>query len=206
MKKIRSCLRYSAATAIVAVSASLLAAPELYRWVDKNGNVTYSDTPPPKDAVSSQKKKLGDNSVDGGEGALPYALKLAVQRNPVILYVNNCGEICDQARALLVKRGIPFVSRNPETDPGASEALKELIGALSVPSLAVGSVSQTGFNESGWNSALDGAGYPKFNVLSANLKTPPKPIVEPLKAPASAARADPAAPATTTQSLSPSPQ
>ncbi len=192
MKKIRLCLTLTTAAAMVVASASLIAAPDLYRWVDKDGKVTYSDTPPPKDAVSAQKKRLGDNGAGGGEDALPYALKLAMQRNPVILYANNCGEICDQARALLAKRGIPFVSRNPETDPGASEELKELIGALSVPTLAVGSGSQTGFNESGWNSTLDGAGYPKFNVLSPNLKTQPKPIVEPLKAPASAAPTGPA--------------
>ena len=177
-----------AVTALL-VATTVMAAPELYRWVDKDGKVTYSDTPPPKDAVSAQKKKLGDNSAgsgNGGEDAIPFALKSAMQRNPVVLYTNDCGELCDQARTMLAKRGIPFVSRNPETDPGASEALKELTGALSVPTLAVGTGNQIGFNESGWNAALDGAGYPKFNALSPNLKTPPKPIVESLRVPAPA--------------------
>ena len=100
-----------------------MAAPEgLFRWVDREGKVTYSDTPPPKDAVNPQRKRLGDNITGGGEDAIPFALKSAMQRNPVILYANNCGEACDQARALLSKRGIPFVSRNPETDPGAADA------------------------------------------------------------------------------------
>lgn len=158
----------------------------LYRWVDKDGQVTYSDSPPPKDAIDAQKKTLGDNVTGGGEDAIPFVLKSAMQRNPVILYVNNCGEICDQARALLSKRGIPFTGRNPETDPGAAEALKDLIGALNVPTLAIGNSPQSGFDASAWNTALDSAGYPRFNVLSPNLKSPlvPTPAAETPKAPA----------------------
>ena len=152
--------------ALPLITASLaVSAQGLYRWIDKDGNVTYSDAPPPKDAKGVQKKKLGDNVVASENDNMPFAVKNAMQRNPVTLYANNCGETCDQARALLSKRGVPFANRNPETDPGAAEALKDLVGQLNVPTLAVGTNSVTGFSESAWNSALDAAGYPRFNVL-----------------------------------------
>ena len=158
--------RAIASLALLSITASLaVSAQGLYRWIDKDGNVTYSDAPPPKDAKGVQKKKLGDNVVASENDNMPFAVKNAMQRNPVTLYANNCGETCDQARALLSKRAVPFANRNPETDPGAAEALKDLVGQLNVPTLAVGTNSVTGFSESAWNSALDAAGYPRFNVL-----------------------------------------
>ncbi|MDO8292170.1 MAG: hypothetical protein Q7T29_04830, partial [Gallionella sp.] len=40
---------------------------------------------------------------------LPYETRRAQQNFPVTLYVaENCTEYCDQARELLIKRGIPF--------------------------------------------------------------------------------------------------
>ena len=185
--------------ALPLITASLaVSAQGLYRWIDKDGNVTYSDAPPPKDAKGVQKKKLGDNVVASENDNMPFAVKNAMQRNPVTLYANNCGEACDQARALLSKRGVPFANRNPETDPGAAEALKDLVGQLNVPTLAVGTNSVTGFSESAWNSALDAAGYPRFNVLgnarvAPNAPTPapasvPTPAPVPIPPPASPAQ------------------
>ena len=168
------------------MTASLASAEGLYRWVDKDGNITYSDAPPPKDAKGVQKKKLGDNVVASDDDNMPFIVKNAVQRNPVTLYANSCGEACDQARALLSKRGVPFSNRNPETDPGASEALKDLVGQLNVPTLAVGTNSVVGFSESAWNSALDAAGYPRFNVLGNARAAPKSPAAVPAPAPAPA--------------------
>lgn len=182
--------------ALPLITASLaVSAQGLYRWIDKDGNVTYSDAPPPKDAKGVQKKKLGDNVVASENDNMPFAVKNAMQRNPVILYANNCGEACDQSRALLSKRGVPFVNRNPETDPGAAEALKDLVGQLSVPTLAVGTNSVTGFSESAWNSALDVAGYPRFNVLGNARVAPNAPAPGSVPTPVPASISPPASPA-----------
>ena len=51
-------------------------AAQLYRWVDENGNVHYSDQPPPPQARSAQRKRLGDKP---GEGPGSYALQQAMK-------------------------------------------------------------------------------------------------------------------------------
>lgn len=51
------------------VIAALLCTPggvqadKLYRWVDKQGKVTYQDHPPPKDAGKVEEKELGDANI-----------------------------------------------------------------------------------------------------------------------------------------------
>lgn len=157
------------------LTASMLgnsAAQALYRWVDKNGKVQYSDMPPPSDVKNSQQKRLGDNLIE--QDTLSYALKIAVQNNPVTLYANNCGSGCDQARALLNKRGIPFVDRDPQKDEEAAKALVALVGALDVPTITIGSTKLSGFTEDAWNSALDSARYPRNSPPPRSPATAPK--------------------------------
>lgn len=133
-------------------------AQQLYKWVDKDGKVSYSDTPPPKDAKDVRQKGYSDNVTRSDE--LPYSVKEAAKRNPVTFYANAC-ESCGRARALLSERGIPFAERNPETDAAAGDALKEAAGALLVPTLTIGQRVLKGFAESEWHDALTSSGYPR---------------------------------------------
>jgi glutaredoxin len=162
---------------------------QLYKWVDKDGNVTYTDLPPPKDVKDARKKDYGDNVTPSDD--LPYSVRDAVRRNPVTLYANACGDPCDKARALLGARGIPFTDRNPETDQSATDALKEAAGGLSVPTLIIGARVLKGFADSEWQDALTSSGYPRTNPGIRAALPAPKPAVTPATAPAAA----PAAPA-----------
>ncbi len=147
--------------AVIALTIDSVDAQALYRWEDKDGRVTYSDTPPPKDAKLPQEKKLVDNIIE--QDKTPFAQKAAAQSSPVVLYASNCGDVCAAARALLSKRGIPFAERNPESDTKAAARLNELVGALEVPTMTVGATTLKGFSESAWMAALDNAGYPRTN-------------------------------------------
>jgi glutaredoxin len=147
---------------LISTAVFSAAAQQLYRWVDKAGRVTYSDIPPPKDAKQAQQKKLVDNVIE--QEAVPFALKEAMRKNPITLYVTDCGEPCTLARALLAKRGIPFAERNPNTDAKAADALKALVGGLDVPTMTLGEEKFKGYLESEWNGALDRAGYPRTNA------------------------------------------
>lgn len=136
------------------------AVAELYKWIGADGKINYSDTPPPADAKKVEKKRLNDR-VSEGDG-LDYATRNASKRYPVVLYASDCGAPCDQGRALLVKRGVPHVEKNPEKSIEDGKELRKLIGALFVPDLQVGKNTPIkGFNEATWNAALDAAGYPK---------------------------------------------
>ncbi|MCY7387562.1 MAG: glutaredoxin family protein [Burkholderiales bacterium] len=137
-------------------------AQEVFRWVDKNGKVHYGDMPPPPAEVKTvQTKRLSDSVIEQDD--VPFAVTTAMKNNPVTLYANNCGEACSNAKSLLAKRGIPFAEKNPEADPAAAAALKEKVGALRVPTIVIGANSLTGFDEEGWHSALNAAGYPRNN-------------------------------------------
>ena len=146
--------------AIVFLAPQLAAAQQqMFRYVDRDGRVVYTDTTPPADARSVQQKKLGGNYIDTSEA--PYALQVAQQRNPVTLYSGSCGPLCDQARALLNRRGVPYSEVDP-AQPEEMKRLKTVSGDSQVPVMVIGGAQMLkGFEEGRWQAALDSAGYPK---------------------------------------------
>jgi hypothetical protein len=141
----------------------LAQAEELFRWVDAEGKVHYTDQPPPASAKKVEEKKLSTSTIETSQ--LPYATQQAIKKSPVTLYANDCGEPCTQARNHLTLRGIPFTSKNPQTTPADADALTKLVGAAYVPVLVVGSAVSKGYEKGAWDTALDAAGYPKSALL-----------------------------------------
>ena len=172
--------------ALVLALSTMANAQEIFRWVDKDGKVHYGDIlPPPAEVKNVQTKKLSERVIE--QQAVPYDVLTAMKNNPVTLYANNCGEACTDARALLAKRGIPFADKNPASDPEAAAALKALVGALQVPTIAIGASNLQGFEQGSWNAALTAAGYPSFNpnLRQGAAKAVPK-VAPPLSPPVTA--------------------
>jgi len=168
---------------LVAILLSLpLGAAQLYRWVDEKGNVEWRDTPPPASAKNVEQRKVGGGTVQTAE--LPYSVQLAMKNFPVTLWTTTCGPACDQAKAHLVRRGVPYTEKDAQADV---DALQKLTGSNEVPVLYVGRTQIKGYLDSQYDSALDAAGYPR---------TPPpgyKPAAKaPATKPAAAAAAKPA--------------
>jgi glutaredoxin len=155
----------------------------VYRWTDKDGKVHFSDTPPPADAQSASQKRLGGGYVE--QENLPYATQLAARRNPVSLFTGaDCGEPCNKGRELLTTRGIPFTERDAQGNQADAEALKKLVGGLEVPTLVIGESKIKGFETDQWQTALDGAGYPRTRLPGqAPAVRPPANAAAPGKAP-----------------------
>jgi glutaredoxin len=178
------------ALAFAAAAASLAAAAQstLHRWVDKDGKVHFTDTPPPPDAKSATQKRFGSAP---DEPPPPFATQTAMKRNPVMLWVAPNCEPCTQGRTLLSGRGIPFSERDVQANVETQQAFKAVSGDLNVPVLEVGTSRVKGFEEGQWNAALDAAGYPKERTYGqaptkptiANLPSVPKPAVESTPAP-----------------------
>jgi glutaredoxin len=143
----------------LAVSSLGAYAQQMYRWVDRDGRVQYSDRPP-VDAPKGVQQRSASPSVV--ETSTPdYATAQAIKNHPVSLYTApNCKEICGQARDLLAKRGVPF-SEISVTDEKTRTALNQVSGDTQVPVLVVGKDVTKGFEAGAFNSALDTAGYPK---------------------------------------------
>lgn len=134
-------------------------AQQLYRWVDKDGRVHYTQQPPPAaEARDVQRKTLSPSA--GGTGTVPYATQLAARNYSVTLYSSpDCGPPCQSARESLAKRGIPYKEVSVADEMSIAE-LKRLSGKSQVPTLLVGNQALAGFEAEGWKNALDIAGYP----------------------------------------------
>ena len=170
----------------VAVFAAIAAAQQqVYRYVDKDGRVIYSDRAPPPDSKEVQAKRLSPNFIENND--VPIATVQAAQRYPVTLYTFACGEVCQSAETLLNRRGVPYTTVNVEDQKGAEQLLK-LTGAQQAPVLQVGDkLIAKGFNEARWTAMLDDAGYPK---------SPPRRVATKAAEAAPAAQTAPTAPAT----------
>lgn len=174
-------LRSAALAAAIALVPAAADAQSVYRWVDKNGKVHYSDQPPPEEVKNVQQKKVGGGTVEVSQ--LPYATQVAMQKNPVVLYgAPTCGTPCEQGRAVLAKRGIPFSERDVSASEADAEALKKLVGTMDVPVLVIGQNKLKGYEEGTWNSALDSAGYPRTALPGQRPPAPPKPPAPPAPA------------------------
>jgi glutaredoxin len=149
----------------IAAAAMLVAATagaQMYRWVDKDGKVYYTDTPPPGATKSVQKRSSTPAPTDTGPAA-PYAVQQAMKNFPVVVYTaSNCGQPCTDGKALLAARGVPYreIAVGPDTAMSVDE-LKKVAGSDSVPVMMVGRSPTRGFEPEMWHSALDAAGYPR---------------------------------------------
>ncbi|MFS2166103.1 glutaredoxin family protein [Variovorax sp. Varisp62] len=176
--------------ALVLVAAGAMAQP-IYRQVDKNGKVTFSDRAP---TASTEAASAPQGGVTAPANAgLPYELRQVAQRYPVTLYSSDeCGP-CSTARSLLVTRGIPFEERTVKSNEEV-QALQRLSSQSSLPLLTIGSQQLKGFSDAEWSQYLDAAGYPKSNSLPAGYRNGlVRPLIAQQAAPATRAPAAPAA-------------
>jgi len=162
---------------LLAATGTLLAA-QIYRWVDEQGNVEWRDTPPPPNAKKVEIRRPGGSMIE--TSSLPYSVQQAAKNFPVTLWTTDCGAPCDQARAHLARRGVPYTEKDPQND---IEAFTKLTGGSEVPVLYVGANRVKGYLESEWDAALDVAGYPRTAITAGG---------KPLMTRAPAAKAAPA--------------
>lgn len=164
------------------VSASAHA--QLYRWVGPDGKVTYSDTPPPSSAKQVEKKDVISGPATSN---LPYELAQAVKNNPVTLYTTAKCAPCEDARAMLKARGIPYSEKTVNTYEEVIK-FKQIAGDgdRQLPFLTVGSKKQRGFESNAWDAQLTAGGYPQSSQLPANYSNPTPESAAPAKPKATA--------------------
>lgn len=182
-------------------------AQQVYRQVDANGKVTFSDqaasaavgaTPARRASTGgvgdpSRTGEVGGAAVAGSDNAaLPFELRQVVSRYPVIIYVSEACAPCAAGRSLLMARGVPFAERSVSTAEDI-DALQSLSGQKSLPLLGIGAQQLRGFSDVEWSQYLDAAGYSKSLRLPASYRNAPATPLVALRA-ASAAPAAAAAP------------
>jgi glutaredoxin len=188
----------AAAGAALLALATATPAQALYKVVGPNGEVTYTDRPPPDPARARQ---ISPGGRSNGAAELPAELQRVVGRFPVTLYTAPNCRPCESGRQLLQQRGIPFSERTVTT-PEDFRAYEALVSSREFPGLQIGGQRLTGFTASEWHSYLDAAGYPKASRLPPSYRHA---SATPL-APAPAEPEVPEAPVTASPSSAPAPQ
>jgi glutaredoxin len=159
----QTAIKFIAAQAIIMLAAGHLYAQQVYKSVDKNGRVTYSEVPP---APGSENKLTADSS---SSGSLPYALQQVVSRYPVTLYTTAECSPCINARLMLTQRGVPFKELTISSVEDII-AYKKLNGDNNFPLATISAQQLKGYEEAEWTKYLDAAGYPKSSTLPRNYK------------------------------------
>lgn len=163
----------------LAAAWSLVSAQPVYRIVGPDGRVTFSDRPPTDPAAKASAEPVG-TSGGGSEAlaALPFELRNAASRYPVVLYTGVECAPCQAGRNFLSRRGIPF-SEKTVTSQQDIEALNRLSGGGgTLPFVTIGAQQLKGFSEAEWTQFLDAAGYPKTSQLPPSYRpAPAQPLV-----------------------------
>lgn len=144
---------------VVNVSAAI------YKWVDKDGTVHFTDTPPPTETeatvVTPQPNRIegyGKTSGRDGIGDKPPAPidSGAVSRDlPIVeMFVTSWCGYCKKAEAYFRARNIPFITYDIEKDQRAAARKASLTNSRGVPFVLIGDVGIPGYSEAAFERAL----------------------------------------------------
>ena len=140
--------------ALVLLPSALVA--DMYKWVDENGKVHYSDSSPP--GKKAKKLDLKINSISGPP--VVYSVgndTAATSTSKVKLYTTTWCGYCKKAKAYLQARGTPFQEVDVERSAQGQSEFRAL-GGRGVPVILVGSQRMDGYSEGGLEGLLKQAG------------------------------------------------
>jgi len=126
-----------------------VSAAKLYKWVDKEGNISYQDTPPPESAKvleeSSFERKTRDQEITNPNVS-------------VNLYtIENC-EACDELRVRLEQLEIPFEEQSLLNKEIQAEILTSQ-DSITAPTLKVGDTFVENLSADNVVRSLQAAGF-----------------------------------------------
>ncbi|NCU66223.1 glutaredoxin family protein [Acidovorax sp. 210-6] len=174
-----------AACATGALLATATQAQQVHRIVGPDGKVTFSDRAPEDKKAQSTVLSTASGGA-ASNPALPTELRQIASRFPVTLYTGESCSPCQQARQLLVQRGVPFTERSVNTNDDL-DALRRLSGESALPFGTIGRQQLKGFSDAEWTQYLDAAGYPAQSRLPRGYTQPAATPLAPAKAPTASA-------------------
>lgn len=135
---------------ILGVLISATCHSEIYRWVDEDGKVQFSDRPP-DDAQSD----VIDTSVVNSYTSVSYekVTGLGIQTDRLIMYSAEWCGVCTRAKRYLASNGVNYVERDIDKSKSARTSYDKL-GGSGVPIFIYGDKRMNGFSESGLENLL----------------------------------------------------
>lgn len=126
---------------------------EIYKWIDENGNINYSDSKPENQVVTKIEFPVTTyDSVSYGRvefDASPIGSQKAVANKKVVMFSASWCGVCKKAKAYFQRNGIPFTEYDIEMGRKGRSLYRKL-GATGVPVILVGKRRMNGFTESGF--------------------------------------------------------
>jgi glutaredoxin len=142
---------------------------KLYKLVDEQGNVTFTDIKP--ETETAVVEELDTSLSAAGEETATNIDQIA-EDAPITFYSATDCAACDMVRTHLKDSNLPFTEVAVGDDYDAQQQMKQAVGNLNVPTVTVGERSLTGFNASALDAILDVAGYPVGEAAAAPAPQP----------------------------------
>jgi len=145
---------------------------EIYQWKDKNGNVVFSDTPPPpgvnaevkefkEDTTERQKPRAKENPPRAKENPQTPKREAFKEKRPygdiqVIMYMTSWCPYCVKARNYLHSLDVHLIEYNIERDKDRKEEmLSKSGGSTGVPLIDVEGTIIRGYNPDALKAAVE---------------------------------------------------
>ena len=148
-----------------------LATAELYKWVDENGVVHITDTPPEDVAPNEKAGSITPSKSSPGANPHPPGKKTTLtqklldifQKKPknrtspqVELFTTSWCPYCQKARDFFRSRGIPFTEYDIEKDKNAAARKNQLDRRNGVPFVVINGRGLHGYSSEAYERALEG--------------------------------------------------
>ena len=127
----------------LALLVSMAAQAEIYKWIDENGKVQFSDEKP--DHMQVEEVRLEINTFTN----VTYDLSVFDTGGKVVMYATDWCGYCKKARRYFKKNNIPFTEYDIEKDSRAYRRYKRM-GATGIPVILVGKKRMNGFSVKGF--------------------------------------------------------
>jgi glutaredoxin len=144
-------------------SASSAVSGEIYKWRDKDGNLVFSDTPPPP-GVDAEIKEFKEDTADRPKikEYLPrHKSESFKEKRPygdinVIMYMTSWCPYCAKARTYLHSLDVNLIEHNIEQDKSKrDEMLSKSGGSTGVPLVDIEGIIIRGYNPDALKGAVE---------------------------------------------------
>ena len=138
---------------------------DMYKWVDENGVVHFSDTPPvdsddsgietlPTYTTQENDVYTQENNPTESRSNRSSSKDPVLKKSKVELYTTSWCPWCKKAKAFFRYRGIVFVEYDIEKDKAAARRKAQIDRQKGVPFAVINGKGIHGYNEKAYNIAL----------------------------------------------------
>ncbi|MGD8522078.1 MAG: glutaredoxin domain-containing protein [Desulfobacterales bacterium] len=159
---------------VILIASPAICVGDIYKWVDENGVMHYTDTAPSDESEWEQEGTSSHDAQGGPNNPLRnYDPKVVseilneikddddsaeeeTKRELVVeLYTTNLCKYCQKAKAFFSSRGITFIEYNIEEDQVAAERLLSLTESKAVPFAIINGHHIKGYSASAYVKAMN---------------------------------------------------